>query len=77
MIDKSNEANYLDYQNNCFVIRPSWLAKVLGNDQLIPLLETATQRGLSEQQTIELIENSWQPGIDNYLKIRQKYRLYD
>lgn len=77
VIDKSNEANYLDYQNNYFVIRPSWLAKVLGNDQLIPLLETATQRGLSEQQTIELIENSWQPGIDNYLKIRQKYRLYD
>lgn len=76
VIKPEQEARYLDYQASHFVIRPLWLAKVTGTRGLIPMLEQATAQGLSVDETVQMIERAWQPGLDNWLNLRKKYQLY-
>lgn len=75
-IDMKEEANYLTYQNDYFVIRPLWLAKLVGRRDFVTQLQYATNQGLSEQQAILLIENSWQQAGEKYRQMREKYKLY-
>lgn len=70
------EAKYLDYQETYFLIRPLWLAKLTGTRNLVKLMEEAAERKLSVDETVNYIESRWQPGIDNYMKLREKYKLY-
>ncbi|CNE44109.1 alternate gene name: yzbB [Yersinia rohdei] len=76
VIPPQMEANYLDYQNEYFLIRPLWLAKLTGTRNLVKLMEEATERTLTIDETVNYLESNWQPGIDNYLKLREKYKLY-
>jgi len=73
---EQKEANYLDYQDSTFLIRPLWLAKVSGTRQMAALMIEAEKQGLSVDQTVTFLESQWRPGIDRYLKLRDKYRLY-
>jgi len=73
---ESEEKNYLANQQLYFVSRPLWLAKVTGDNQLLQQLLSATKQGLNKEQTIEMIEKSWQPELNNYNQLREKYRLY-
>ena len=75
-VTPEQEARYLDYQESHFVIRPSWLAKVTGTRNLLPMMEYATAHGLSVDETVAMIEKAWQPGLDNWLTLRKKYQLY-
>ncbi|CNH39843.1 exo-beta-N-acetylmuramidase NamZ family protein [Yersinia pekkanenii] len=70
------EANYLDYQEAYFLIRPLWLAKLTGTRNLVKLMEEATERKLTIEETVNYIESRWQPGVDNYITLREKYKLY-
>lgn len=76
VIDADKEVNYLDYQDDYFVIRPLWLAKLVGNQHFLDMLNQATRTGLSEQQTTEMIENHWKNENKAYLELRNKYKLY-
>lgn len=70
------EAHYLDYQDSTFLIRPLWLAKVSGTRELATMMEAADKRNLSVDETVSFLESHWQPGIDRYLELRDKYTLY-
>ncbi|OVZ90737.1 hypothetical protein CBW58_15090 [Yersinia frederiksenii] len=76
VIPPQMEANYLDYQDEYFLIRPLWLAKLTGTRNLVKLMEEATERKLTIDETLNYLESNWQPGINNYLKLREKYKLY-
>lgn len=76
VIPPQMEANYLDYQDEYFLIRPLWLAKLTGTRNLVKLMEAATERKLTIDETVNYLESNWQPGINNYLKLREKYKLY-
>ncbi|CQJ63031.1 exo-beta-N-acetylmuramidase NamZ family protein [Yersinia intermedia] len=76
VIPPQMEAKYLDYQEEYFLIRPLWLAKLTGTRNLTKLMEEAGERKLSLDETVNYLESSWQPGIDNYLKLREKYKIY-
>lgn len=76
VIPPQMEANYLDYQEEYFLIRPLWLAKLTGTRNLVKLMEEATERKLTIDETLNYLESNWQPGINNYLKLREKYKLY-
>ncbi|CND22417.1 alternate gene name: yzbB [Yersinia frederiksenii] len=76
VIPPQMEANYLDYQDEYFLIRPLWLAKLTGTRNLVKLMEAATERKLTIDETVDYLESNWQPGINNYLKLREKYKLY-
>lgn len=76
VIPPQMEANYLDYQDEYFLIRPLWLAKLTGTRNLVKLMEEATERKLTIDETVNYLESNWQPGINNYLKLREKYKLY-
>ncbi|ELY3857969.1 DUF1343 domain-containing protein [Providencia alcalifaciens] len=75
-IDADKEAQYLTYQDEYFVIRPLWLAKLVGNQKLLTMLNEATEKGLTQEQTIAWIEQSWREENQAYLKLRDKYKLY-
>ncbi|CNI04526.1 exo-beta-N-acetylmuramidase NamZ family protein [Yersinia intermedia] len=76
VIPPQMEEKYLDYQEEYFLIRPLWLAKLTGTRNLTKLMEEAAERKLSLDETVNYLESSWQPGIDNYLKLREKYKIY-
>ncbi|MEQ9721007.1 DUF1343 domain-containing protein [Yersinia alsatica] len=76
VIPPQMEVNYLDYQDEYFLIRPLWLAKLTGTRNLVKLMEAATERKLTIDETVNYLESNWQPGINNYLKLREKYKLY-
>nr|WP_167353585.1 DUF1343 domain-containing protein [Kosakonia oryziphila] len=76
MVTPQQEAHYLDYQDNTFLIRPLWLAKVSGSRQLAAIILEADKQNLSVDETVSLLESKWQPGIDSYMQLRDKYRLY-
>ncbi|WP_392551912.1 DUF1343 domain-containing protein [Orbus wheelerorum] len=73
---EGEEKDYLLNQQRYFVSRPLWLAKVAGDNQLLQQLLLATKQGLNKEQTIEMIEQSWQAELNNYHQLREKYRLY-
>nr|WP_236620680.1 DUF1343 domain-containing protein [Providencia sneebia] len=75
-IEADKEAQYLKYQNDYFVIRPLWLAKLVGNQQFLTMLNESIEKGLSQEQTIDLIEQKWREQNQDYLKLRDKYKLY-
>lgn len=75
-IDSDKEAQYLTYQDEYFVIRPLWLAKLVGNQKFLAMLSEATEKGLTQEQTIAWIEQSWREENQAYLKLRDKYKLY-
>lgn len=75
-VNENEEKNYLANQQQYFVIRPLWLAKVTGDNQLLQQLLLATENGLNKKQTIELIEKKWQAELAEYNQLREKYRLY-
>ncbi|MNJ82163.1 hypothetical protein D3C77_813720 [compost metagenome] len=58
------------------MIRPQWLAKLTGTSNLVTLLNDASERKLSVDETVQFIEAQWQPGVDSYLQLREKYKLY-
>ncbi|WP_392563089.1 exo-beta-N-acetylmuramidase NamZ family protein [Orbus sturtevantii] len=74
--NENEEKDYLKNQQTYFVSRPLWLAKVAGDNQLLQQLLSATAQGLTKEQTIEMIEQSWQPELNDYNKLREQYRLY-
>ncbi|WP_196062759.1 MULTISPECIES: exo-beta-N-acetylmuramidase NamZ domain-containing protein [unclassified Serratia (in: enterobacteria)] len=76
VIPAAKEAQYLDYQEEFFLIRPQWLAKLTGTSKLVTLLNDASERKLSVDETVKFIEAQWQPGVDSYLQLREKYKLY-
>lgn len=53
-----------------------WLAKLVGNQKLLTILNEATEKGLTQEQTIAWIEQSWREENQAYLKLRDKYKLY-
>ncbi|CAM3979537.1 DUF1343 domain-containing protein [Rahnella bruchi] len=73
----TQEENYLDYQDSIFLLRPTWLAKLTGTSKLPELLQQADLQGLNVDDTVKMVETHWQPGIDRYLKLREKYRFYE
>ncbi|AHM72108.2 exo-beta-N-acetylmuramidase NamZ family protein [Yersinia hibernica] len=76
VIPSSMEAKYLDYQEEYFLIRPLWLAKLTGSRNLVKLMEEANEKKLTVDETVNYLESHWQPGINNYLKLREKYKIY-
>lgn len=76
VIPAAKEAQYLDYQEEFFLIRPTWLAKLTGTSKLVTLLNDASDRKLSVDETVNFIEAQWQPEVDSYLQLREKYKLY-
>ncbi|WP_224653754.1 exo-beta-N-acetylmuramidase NamZ domain-containing protein [Pectobacterium versatile] len=70
------EANYLDYQEQAFLLRPTWLAKLTGTSELPALLVETDEKKLTLDETVAFIESHWQSGIDTYMKLREKYRIY-
>ncbi len=75
-IDSDKEAQYLTYQDEYFVIRPLWLAKLVGSQKLLTMLNEAIEKGLTQEQTIAWIEQCWREENQAYLKLRDKYKLY-
>lgn len=75
-VDYSQEKHYLDYAKSHFVIRPLWLAKLVGTRQLLIQLQQASANSMSPEATIRQIESSWQPTLDSYLTQRERYLLY-
>ncbi|PJG57572.1 exo-beta-N-acetylmuramidase NamZ domain-containing protein [Aeromonas cavernicola] len=75
-VEYSQERNYLDYAKSHFIIRPLWLAKLVGNRQLLTQLQQASADGLTPDETVTLIETSWQAERNQYLNMRQAYLLY-
>ncbi|PEH54759.1 exo-beta-N-acetylmuramidase NamZ family protein [Yersinia kristensenii] len=76
VVPPQSEENYLDYQEKYFLIRPLWLAKLTGTRNLVKLMEEANEKKLTVDETIHYLESYWQPGVDNYLKLREKYKIY-
>lgn len=76
VIPAAKEAQYLDYQEEFFLIRPLWLAKLTGTSHLVTLMNQASERKLSVDETVNFIESQWQPELERYLQLREKYRLY-
>lgn len=76
VIPAAQEAQYLDYQETFFLIRPLWLAKLTGTGKLPALLQEAHDKKLSVDETVDFIEGQWQPDIERYLQLRKKYTLY-
>lgn len=76
VIPAQQEAQYLDYQEQFYLIRPLWLAKLTGTSSLPQLMNQASERKLSVDETVSFIEAQWQPGLDSYLQLREKYKLY-
>jgi len=60
---------YRQYDNEKkFLTREHWLNLLAGTDKLIEQI----RQGLSEAE----IEESWQPELENYKRMRKKYLLY-
>ncbi|MGH1476740.1 exo-beta-N-acetylmuramidase NamZ family protein [Yersinia proxima] len=76
VIPAQMEANYLEHQEKYFLIRPTWLAKLTGTRNLVKLMKEADNKKLTIDETVNYLESSWQPDLDNYLKLREKYKIY-
>lgn len=76
VLPEQQEARYLDFQDSTFLIRPLWLAKVSGSRQLAALMLEADKQNLTVDETVALVELHWQPGINKYMKLRDKYKIY-
>lgn len=48
----------------------------MGNQQFLTMLNESIEKGLSPEQTIDLIELNWHEQNQDYLKLRDKYKLY-
>jgi len=60
---------YFQYKNEKdFLVREQWLNKLAGTDNLIRMI----REGKSEKEILE----SWQPELEGYLALREKYLLY-
>lgn len=76
VIPAAQEAKYLDYQEAFFLLRPLWLAKLTGASNLVALMNEASERKLSVDETVSFLESHWQPDVERYLQLREKYKIY-
>lgn len=76
VLDAAKEGQYLQYQDDAFLIRPTWLAKVTGDRSLETLLLEAKAKKMSQAQAVAFIENHWAQETESYRKMRQKYLQY-
>jgi uncharacterized protein YbbC (DUF1343 family) len=60
---------YNKFPKRDMINRRDFLKLLYGNGSLPTML----QQGKTEEEIIA----TWQPGLDNYLKIRAKYLIYD
>lgn len=69
------EKHYLKHQD-IFVSRPTWLAKLIGDDRFLIEIETKMENGLSNEQIQAEIEATWQKETAAFKQLKEKYRLY-
>ncbi len=76
VLAEDKEAQYLKHQDEAFLIRPTWLAKVTGDRSLETILLEATKQNLSKEQAIKQVEANWAQQSEAYRKMRENYLLY-
>lgn len=76
VLEDAKEADYLDWQEQAFLLRPLWLAKLTGDRSLETLLLQAVNEKRSLEEALKNIEGSWENDLDKYRQLRQKYLLY-
>ncbi|VXD07347.1 conserved exported hypothetical protein [Enterobacterales bacterium 8AC] len=70
------ESQYLQNADRYYVIRPAWLAKLVGSKSFLEALKAASENNLTEEETIRQIEAGWETDLQAYKAMRQKYILY-
>lgn len=76
VLEEAKEAQYLKYQDEAFLIRPTWLAKVTGDRSLETILLEATRQNIPKQQAIKQVEDNWAHSAKSYHQMRKHYLLY-
>lgn len=76
VLPTAQEADYLKHAKSHYVIRPTWLGKVVGDLSLLEMLQQVDTHQASVADTVSAIEQRWQPTLDAYLKQREPYLLY-
>ncbi|MBC5833176.1 exo-beta-N-acetylmuramidase NamZ family protein [Vibrio metschnikovii] len=70
------EANYLDYQESHFVIRPAWLAKLIGTKSFLADLQSYSKEVTELESLVKKLELRWQKDLDDYRYLYNKYKIY-
>ncbi|MDV5373168.1 DUF1343 domain-containing protein [Enterobacter hormaechei] len=76
VLEDVKESDYLKWQEQAFLLRPLWLAKLTGDRSLEKLLLQALKDKLPLEEAVQNVETSWKGDLDKYLQLRQKYLLY-
>jgi len=76
VLEDAKETQYLKYQDQAFLIRPIWLAKLTGDRSLETLLLEAIRQNTPKEQAIKQIENHWSNSSESYRNMREKYLIY-
>ncbi|MGV1004007.1 MAG: exo-beta-N-acetylmuramidase NamZ family protein [Candidatus Nanopelagicales bacterium] len=75
-VPEAEESIYLKNAMSAYVIRPLWLAKVVGTRSFLANMESASAQGMNVDQTVAYVEAAWQAELNQYRVMRTHYVLY-
>lgn len=69
------EKEYLKHQTT-FISRPTWLAKLVGDEDFLTQVKEGIEKGLSNEQIQAEVEANWNQNNAHFKQLKEKYRLY-